>query len=246
MAGSRVTVVLVHGASAGAWVWEPLTKELDARGIKHVEVDLPTMELNGDPGLSFHDDADHVRAVLDDINGPVVLVGNSYGGVVITEASAGHHDVVRLVYLAAFMPDADEEFMSLVAASCTPETMSGASATADGRADVDGEVLKKIALQQSPREVAEWAVSNKRPMSMGQAGSPSVAGVGWRSIPSTYIVCSEDRCIRPVAQRQWATERATNHIEVPFDHSPQLSHPAEVADILAGIVETSQATTRSR
>src|SRR4051794_41096393 len=99
------TVVLVHGAGGGAWMWEPLVKELDARDIEHVEVDLPTSDQSREPTMNFHDDADHVRSVLDEVDGPIVLVGNSYGGVVITEASAEHPNVVRLVYLAAFMPD---------------------------------------------------------------------------------------------------------------------------------------------
>jgi hypothetical protein len=73
-------------------------------------------------------------------------------------------------------------------------------------------------------------------MAMGQGGSPSILEVGWRTIPSTYVVCGEDNCIRPEAQRKWASERATDWIEVPFDHCPQVSHPAEIADLLARIV----------
>ena len=127
------TVVLVHGAGAGAWVWEPVGNELDARGIEHVEVDLPTMDQSREPTLTFHDDADHLRSVLDQLDGPIVLVGNSYGGVVITEASAEHPNVVRLVYLAAFMPDADEEVMTWLIPNCTPDLVAAMSATPAGR-----------------------------------------------------------------------------------------------------------------
>jgi pimeloyl-ACP methyl ester carboxylesterase len=115
------TVVLVHGAGAGAWMWDPMIKELDTRGIKHTEVDLPTSDPNREPTLSFHDDADHLRSVLDQIEGPIVLVGNSYGGVIITEASANQANVVRLVYVAAMMPDGDEEVMNYMMTNCTPE-----------------------------------------------------------------------------------------------------------------------------
>ena len=230
------TVVLVHGAGAGAWVWEPVGNELDARGINHVEVDLPTMDQSREPTLTFHDDADHVRSVLDQIDGPIVLVGNSYGGVVITEASAEHPNVVRLVYLAAFMPDADEEVMTWLIPNCTPDLVAAMSSSADGRADIDPEIVKKLAHQQATPEAAEWSVSKIRPMAMGQGGSPTLAGVGWRTIPSTYIVCSEDNSIKPEAQREWAAQRATDQIEVPFDHCPQVSHPTEIADLLAPIV----------
>src|SRR5690348_7403276 len=114
------TIVLVHGAMCGAWVWEPLGRELDARGIAHVEMDLPRVRTGVDPKADLHVDAAYVRGLLDEANGPVVLCGNSYGGVVITEASGGHPNVARLVYLAAFMPDADDELASFLTSSCTP------------------------------------------------------------------------------------------------------------------------------
>jgi pimeloyl-ACP methyl ester carboxylesterase len=227
--------MLVHGAGGGAWCWEPLLEELDARSVAHVEVDLPTMDEGGEPTADFHTDAAHVRAVLDGIEGPVVLCGNSYGGVVITEASAGNPRVARLVYLAAFMPDADEEVLATLMTNATPEFIAGMTLTADGRGGMDPEVAKKVVFQQASPESADWAVSRMRTMSMGAGGSPVLHGVGWRDIPSTYIVCSEDRSIEPAAQRRWATERATEAVEVPFDHCPQVSHPAQVADILAAL-----------
>jgi pimeloyl-ACP methyl ester carboxylesterase len=74
------------------------------------------------------------------------------------------------------------------------------------------------------------------PMAMGQGGSPAVTGVGWHNIPSTYVVSGQDNSIKPESQREWATKRATDYVEVPYDHCPPLSHPAEIADLLARIV----------
>src|SRR6478672_323225 len=99
------TLVLVHGANAGSWCWDLIGPELDARGVRWVAVDRPTVADGVDPATDCHADAGHVRRVVDGIPGPVILCGNSYGGVVITEASAGHDRVRHLVYLAAFMPD---------------------------------------------------------------------------------------------------------------------------------------------
>jgi len=231
--GVTATVVLVHGAGGGPWIWEAVGKELDALGVEHLEVDLPTMDENRDPSANFHTDAAHVRAVIDGVEGPVVLCGNSYGGVVITEASAGHPRVKRLVYLAAAMPDAGEEVMADLVSSCTPEFIAGLVFGADGRGGIDAEVVKKVAFQQALPEVADWAGAHLRPMAMGSGGSPTLEGVGWHSIQSTYVVCSEDRSIRPEVQRRWAGSRASETIEVPFDHCPPLSHPKEVAEILA-------------
>jgi pimeloyl-ACP methyl ester carboxylesterase len=234
----KATIVLVHGAGAGAWMWEPLGVELDTRGIEHVAVDLPTVGVDVDPALDSHADAAYVRGALDRIDGPVVLCGNSYGGLVITEASAGHSKVTRLVYLAAFMPDGDDELITFLTSNCSPESMTGATFGDDGLLRSDPELTKKLAFQQAPAEVASWAADRLLPMAMGGGGNPTVTGVGWRSIPSTYVVCSEDHSIRPEAQRRWAAERATDSIELPFDHCPHLSHPGEIADLLAQLATT--------
>jgi uncharacterized protein (DUF924 family) len=70
-------------------------------------------------------------------------------------------------------------------------------------------------------------------MAMGEANPVTVTGVGWRGIPSTYVVCGDDHSIEPESQRAWAKERATEFVELPFDHSPMLSHPQESVELLA-------------
>src|SRR5687768_1065864 len=101
------TIVLVPGAWSGAWIWEWLGRELDDRGLSHRAVDLVSVGEEG-AGRDVRDDAKHVRAIVDETGTDVVLVGNSYGGAVISGASAGHSSVRRLVYLAAMMPKAGE------------------------------------------------------------------------------------------------------------------------------------------
>ncbi len=235
MAASEATVVLVHGAGSGAWIWQALGQELDARGVAHLEVDLPTVGVGVDPTLDSHADAAYVRSLLDARDGPVVLCGNSYGGVVITEAAAGQPDVARLVYLAAFMPDADDELSGFMAGNSNPEFLAGTVIRDDGLVEFDVDLTKVLVFQQCSAEVTAWATSQMRPMAMNIAAT-HVAAVAWHDIASTYVVCSEDRSIQPEAQRRWATERATDMVEVPFDHCPQVSHPAEVADLLATVV----------
>jgi pimeloyl-ACP methyl ester carboxylesterase len=227
------TVVLVHGACAGSWCWDLTGKELEARGIPHVAVDLPTVGAGVDPMLDYHADAAHVRGILDGIDGPVVLCGNSYGGVVITEASAGSSNVARLVYLAAFMLEADDEIPGSLLAEACPEFLAGLAFGDDGLATFNQELAKEVVFQQAPREVAQWAVDQFRPMAMGGGASTTMSAVGWHNIPSTFVVCSEDRAIQPDSQRRWAAERATESVELPYDHCPHISHPAEVAELLA-------------
>src|SRR3954468_22770120 len=108
------TLVLVHGAWHGAWCWERLTPLLDDAGVPWIAVDLPGHGEDPGPMTDMYGDADHVRRVLDSVDGEVVLVGHSYGGIVITDV--GVHPAVRhLVYIAAFAVDADESAMSAVA-----------------------------------------------------------------------------------------------------------------------------------
>lgn len=178
-----------------------------------MEVDLPTVGVGVDPSLDVHADAAFVRSVLDGIDGPVVLCGNSYGGVVITEASAGHPSVAHLVYLAAFMPDADDELASFLPNNATPEFMAGAVFRDDGLVELKAEVAAELVFQQAPADVIEWATAQTRPMAMGAGGIPTVTGVGWRDIESTCVVCSEDLTIHPDSQRHWAKTRATHAIE---------------------------------
>ena len=233
--GDAATVVLVHGAGGGAWMWDRLCGHLDARGIAHVAVDLPSVGEGVDPDLDAHNDATYLRGVLDDIGVPVLLCGNSYGGVVITEASAGHAGVRRLVYLAAFMPDTDDAFPGFFTDNSTPEFVTGVILGDDGLVRFDPELVKKLAFQQASPEIASAAVGQLRPMAMGMNGSPTLSGAGWHAIASTYVVCSEDRSIVPDSERRWAKERATDSVELPFDHCPHVSHPAEIAALLADL-----------
>src|SRR3954447_5826138 len=109
------TIVLVHGAWHGAWCWERLTPLLDGAGVPSVAVDLPGHGADPGPFTDMHGDADRVRDVLDGIDGDVVLVGHSYGGIVITDIGT-HPNVRHLVYVAAFAIDADETAGNAVAA----------------------------------------------------------------------------------------------------------------------------------
>jgi pimeloyl-ACP methyl ester carboxylesterase len=231
-------VVLVHGGCAGAWCWAEVEKELDSRGVEHLAVDLPTVGAAVDPTLDFHTDAAHVRAIVDGLDRPVVLCGNSYGGVVISEASAGCPNVARLVYLAAVMPDEGDEIPSSILGSCTEEFMTGFAFNDNGLATFDHQLAKQLAFPQAPPDVAQWAAEHFRPMAMGGGATTTVSAVGWRNIPSTFVVSGEDRCIRVDVERRWALERATEWIEFPYDHCPQISHPIETAELLAKLAAT--------
>jgi pimeloyl-ACP methyl ester carboxylesterase len=227
----QATVVLVHGAWAGPWTWDSVVKGLDERGVKAVAVELPSCTKN-DPTVGFKQDAAAVRDVLDGINGPIVLVGNSYGGVVITEAA--HPGVSRLVYLAAFMPPTGVVPMSEMMPASDPGFSGGIKFRDDMLSELDEDVMLNYAFQQAPPDQLEIIKAHGgTAMSFGADMEASITKAAWDTTPSTYVVCTEDRSIRPEMQREWAKTRATDSIEWPSDHCAQHSHPDLVIDLLA-------------
>jgi pimeloyl-ACP methyl ester carboxylesterase len=227
------TVVLVSGAWSGPWIWQEVVKELDGRGIPSRTVDLPTVGASG-PSVDFRDDANAVRAVVSDVDGDVVLAANSYGGVVITEAALQADNVKRLVYLAAFMPDAGEPLLEFMFGNSYTEFGAGVQLGDDGLTRLDVGVALERAFQHAPPAQKDLVRANIGvPMSMGSDQSLTVTTAAWRMIPSTYLVCTEDLAIRPESQRQWAKDRAADYVEWPSDHCPQCSRPDDIADLLA-------------
>jgi pimeloyl-ACP methyl ester carboxylesterase len=214
------------------WKVEPLLAD---RGVRTVAVDLPACSAP-DTTLDFHTDAAHLREIVDGVEGPVVLVGNSYGGVAITEAGVDAPNVARLVYLAAVMPAENEPLLALMQEMSTPDFGGAIELLPDGRVHLDMAVEIRCAFQQaSPADHDVVRAKTHHAMSFGTDFNASLPRVAWRDVPSTYVVCEQDLSIKPDFQRAWATERATEFVEVPFDHCPQVSHPAEIADLLARV-----------
>ena len=219
------TVVLVHGAWHGAWSWSGLEAALAERGVASRTVELPSV--GTDPSRDLVGDAEAVRAAVREVGGPVVLVAHSYGGMVVTEAAAGLDGVVRLVYLTAFVPDVGQSLLDLV--DYGPLTWivpagEGLLGVATGE-EVD------LFYGDVPADQAAAAALRLRPQAAASFGQP-VTAAAWRDVPSTYVVCTEDRCIPAAAQRAWA-ERCTEVVELASSHSPFLSRPGEVAELLA-------------
>ena len=122
--------------------------------------------------------------------------------------------------------------------NCTPEFLSGFAFGDNGLATFDPDTAKDVVFNQARREVAQAAVDQFRPMALGLGSTTTVTAAGWRDIPSTYVICSNDRSLQPDAQRRWAAQRATESIELPYDHCPQISSPREIAELLASAAVT--------
>ena len=220
------TVVLVHGAWHGAWCWEHVVERLDATGHASVAVDLPSVS---SPTATLADDAACVRDALDKVSGDALLVGHSYGGSVITEAGA-HPAVAHLVYLTAFALEVGESPGENALTGGERGALEDAIRVGDGVLTIDPEGAVAAFFHDCTPEIAAAAAARLRPQSLA-ALSGKVTNVAWRAKPSTYVVCTDDRGLTTALQRSNAA-RIGNSIDWPTSHSPFLSRPDLVADLL--------------
>jgi pimeloyl-ACP methyl ester carboxylesterase len=218
------TVVLVHGAWHGAWCWDEVVSRLSGDGLDVVAVDLPSVAAGGD----LYDDARAVRRVLDDIPGDKVLVGHSYGGLVITEASAGADGVRHLIYLTAFMLDEGQALADV--AGRTPPAWQVPNP--DGKT-VRVEGPQGVFYNTCTPRVGDAAAARLRPHTIASFVQP-VRSVGWRDVPSTYVICELDNAIPVPAQEAMAEHAGATH-RLRSDHSPFLTDPDAVAELIRAV-----------
>ena len=234
-APSSATVVLVHGAFHGAWCWDRVVPLVEVAGVPVIAVDLPGHGADGGPPGDLYAHSDWLRGFLESIPGPVVLVGHSYGGAVITDAAAGVPAVARLVYLAAIVPDAGETMTTVmpdrVADDEPVSSVPGAmSVDSDGNLVVDSERAVEAFYADCSDADVEFALARLCPQSATSFGQP-VRAAAWRTIPSTYVICHDDRAVSLGFQRALAS-RTTDVVEMSTSHSPFFSQPSRVADVL--------------
>ena len=221
-------VVLVHGAFADGSGWQGVYDLLNADGFNVRIVQNPTISLQGDVAMTTQ----HIEA----LDGPVVLVGHSYGGVVVTEA--GTHDQVQaLVYIAAFAPDKGESVNSLIADPPPGASVPPILPPQDGLLYLDRDAFAAAFAADVPGKEASFMADSQVPW-----GVDALAGVvtdpAWRTKPSWYLVPTEDHMIPPPAQRIMSERAGSTVVEIPGSHAIYVSQPAAVASL---IVEASNA-----
>ncbi|MGY5030356.1 alpha/beta fold hydrolase [Streptomyces sp. 900116325] len=221
---ARPTLLLVHGAWHGSWCWEKLTPVLNAEGWTTRTVDLPS----AGSGARVRDDARVVLQALARIDGPVVVVAHSYGGVPVTQAVADAANVSHLVYLAAYQLDIGESLLS----------HHGAPTPADpgGFQPVPPHPVP-LFYADAPAADAKAAAGRLVPQST-RSFSDMLTAAGWHTVPSTYVVCEQDQALPPDDQERLALRSGSVH-RIASGHSPFLSMPGEFAGLLAGIASGS-------
>jgi pimeloyl-ACP methyl ester carboxylesterase len=219
-AGAVKNVVLVHGAFADGSGWNAVATILEKDGY-NVSIVQP-------PETSLEDDVAATNRVLDAQDGPVVLVGHSYGGVIITEAGNNSH-VKSLVYAAAFQPDTGESLGSLGAKM--PPASKAVKPTVDGFLFIDPAAFHADFAADLPAAEADLMARSQVFLSVKTAGTP-VTSPAWKTKPSFAIVATQDRSINPDLERFMYQRSHATTIEIPSSHVVYISHPKAVAALI--------------
>lgn len=230
--GPKPTIVLIHGGFADASNWNGVIKDLSKEGYPVI---APANPLRGIPT-----DATYIKSVLASVKGPIVMVGHSYGGAVITNASAGNPNVKALVYVAAFAPDTGEQLGGLLGkfpGSLIPTSLNQVPFTnADGTTGTDlyiqADKFRATFAADLPKSTTALMAAEQRPFSAESLTDVTTAA-GWHTIPSWGIVAGADKSIPPALER-WEYERMNAHVtEVPgASHVVMISHPGTVAGVI--------------
>jgi len=218
---SSESVLLVPGSWHGSWAYDDVAERLIGAGVWVTAIDLPSND--GAAGLA--DDADAVRAALEEIGEPTVVVGHSYGGIAVSEGAAGSQHATGLVYLAAFMLDQGESLLDAMQHQL-PDWISLDEASGSHIAVRSEEVL----YADCPPEVAAAAAERLSRQSVAAIATPQSAAA-WKELPSTYVICEQDRAVPPPAQEAMSARAGTVH-RLAASHSPFLSRPGEVSEIV--------------
>jgi len=222
MAAKPLSVVLVHGGFVDGSGWEGVYQILKEDGYSVSIVQNPTISLGGDVAAA--------RRVIDAQSQPVVLVGHSYGGAVITEAG-NHPNVVALVYIAAFAPDKGESVNSLIKDPPPGAPVPPIVGPKDGFLALDKTKFAASFAGDVPRDKAAFMADSQVPWGV-EALAGAISEPAWRNKPSWYLVATDDKMIPPPAQRLMSKRASSTVVEAAGSHSIFLSQPAKVAALI--------------
>jgi len=220
--GSAHNIVLVHGAFVDQTSWQPVADILTKKGY--------TVTLVENPLTSLAADVEATKQALAKQDGKTVLVGHSWGGVVITEAG-NDPKVSALVYVSAFAPDLGESLKSL--ADAGPATEGGAAIHPDakGNLTIDPKVFPAAVAADLPPKIAESLANSQLPLSYAAFAAP-VDTVAWRDKPTFFVISTKDKLLAPEAQKMFAARMKAQTTEVAGSHASLVVHASEVAAVI--------------
>ncbi len=228
---TKKTIVLVHGAFADGSSWSKVIPLLLAEGLNVVAVQNPT--------TSLADDVAAVGRALESISEPVVLVGHSWGGVVITEAGI-NEKVAALVYVAAFAPSENQSVNDLFADYPQPEWFGAVSADSGGFLRISTTGIAEYFAQDLSAEEKAVVAAVQTPFA-ASANADKVSKAAWSEKPSWFVVSENDRIIYPELERKMAEKIGAKITEVSAGHVSMLAKPEEVANVILAAAESAKA-----
>src|SRR5713101_5397591 len=213
-------VVLVHGAFADGSGWDAVAKILEKDGY--------TVSVAQPPETSYADDQKYTKAAIDAMGGPVVLVGHSYGGSIISEAG-NDPNVAALVYIAAFALDEGESCASIETA--VPQASKAFKPDSNGNWWIEQDHFAADFAADIPRDEAEFMAISQVPIST-DSFTHKVTSPAWKNKPTWYMVATEDRSINPDQERMMAKRAKAKTVEVKASHVAYMSYPQETAKLI--------------
>jgi pimeloyl-ACP methyl ester carboxylesterase len=229
-------VVFVHGACVkdGSWWWHRTGELLAERGVASEAPALPSCGETGEPtgagGPGLAEDVAAVRHVLTANDEPTVVVAHSYGGIVTAEAAAGVDAVHHLLLVSSYLPEVGQSLSSFGGEEPAPFLDIDPEA---GTFTVRRDALAGTFLQDCDPQIQRQAADRTAQQSLAVLQQP-VEAAAWRHVPSTYLVCAQDRGTPAQLQREYA-DRAGNVVELDAGHHPFLSQPAAVRELILGL-----------
>lgn len=220
---SKPSIVLVHGAFADATGWQKVISILLKDGFSVTAVQNPLKSLEEDVATT--------KRVIEAQKGDVILVGHSYGGAVISEAAAGNNKVKALVYVAAFAPDKGESLDGLI--KKYPPTPLFAAVVPDsaGFLFIDQAKYHEVFAHDLSQEEARVLATTQKAIA-GSVFGESLTAAAWKTIPSWYVVSTQDHAIDPDLERFLAKRMKAQTTEVAASHVPFISQPVKIAEII--------------
>lgn len=219
----KANIVLVHGAWADGSCWSKVILLLQAKGYTVTAAQIPL--------FSLEEDIEVTRRLLAGQTEPTVLVGHSYGGAVITGAATTTPQVKALVYITAFGLDEGESLESLSKQGPPSPGSAAIEPDAQGFLWINKEKFHTSFAGGATADEAAVMAAVQKPLSLAAFGGKE-AKAAWKTIPSWYLVCTEDQMIPPPAQEFLAKRMNATVRSVPSSHCPFVSHPQEVAELI--------------
>jgi len=220
---SKISVLLVHGAFADASSWRKVIPLLEKEGFTVTAVQIPLK--------SLADDVATTKRVIDAQKDDVILVGHSYGGAVITDAAAGNAKVKGLVYVAAFAPDAGETLAGLIERFSPSPLGTAVAPDSAGFLYIDRTKFQSVFANDLPTDEAALLAATQKPIA-GAIFGEGVKAAAWKTIPSWYVVSTQDNAINPDLERFMAKRIGARTKEIKASHVGFISLPAEIAKVI--------------